>query len=187
MRAELTCLMGTLTLAGCAVGPKYHPPSAPVPATYKEAPVDPSQAREWKEASPQDAIDRGTWWEMLNDPDLNALQTQLDSHNQTIAQAYQNYMAARALVHQSRAQRFPTVATSPGVSRARASATGAVSGTAADSSVITSGSTRSDWLLPVDASWEPDLWGRIRNTVNQFRYAAQVSAADLENVRLSEQ
>jgi len=200
MRAEWTCVIAAFTLAGCAVGPKYRMPPAPVPAAYKEAVVDPSQAQEWKVASPQDAMRRGKWWEMFDDSELNALQEQLDVNNQNIAQAYQNYMAARALIAQARAQRFPTVTTSPSVSRSRSSATlgsgaalalGSGTGTGSAGSVAVQGGSTSVqpvnfFSLPGDASWEPDLWGAIRNTINQFRYAAQVSAADMENVRLSE-
>jgi NodT family efflux transporter outer membrane factor (OMF) lipoprotein len=209
LRAEFACLIGVVAMGGCAVGPAYHPPSAPVPTTYKEAPADPAEGQQWKPASPQDAMRRGKWWEMFNDPELNALEEQIDATNQSIAQAYQNYMAARALVDEARSQRFPTVTTTPGVSRSRSSATlgaGTVSagsvgtgsagsaGTAAAGSVgsptaqhvIASNQASNFVSLPGDVSWEPDLWGRIRNTINQSRYAAQVSAADLENVRLSQ-
>ncbi len=198
-RPEFACIIGVFALGGCAVGPKYQPPTAPVPTTYKEAPADPSQAQEWKVASPQDAMRRGKWWEMFNDPELNALEEQIDATNQNIAQAYQNYMAARALVQQARAQRFPTATTTPSITRSHASAavgagTGssesAGSATSAGSAAAQSTSANSHdatfFSLPADVSWEPDLWGRIRNTINQYRYAAQVSAADLENVRLSQ-
>ena len=193
MRAEAVCMVAALVLGGCAVGPKYVPPSAPVPTTYKEAAADPSKGPEWKVASPQDAMHRGKWWEMFDDPELNALHEQIDVSNQNIAQAYENYLAARALVQQARAQRFPVVTTSPNVTRSRSSAgfgagsgsTGSV-GPAAPQTTNASGQATSFFSLPVDASWEPDLWGRIRNTINQQRYAAQVSAADLENVRLSQ-
>ena len=163
MRAELLCVLSGLAVVGCAVGPKYHTPEAPVPADYKE----------WKVASPQEDVHRGQWWTVFSDPELDALHVELDASNQNIAQAYENYMAASALVRQAGAQRFPTVTTSPAVSRSHPS-TGLAPGSV------------SSYVLPVDASWEPDLWGRIRNTVNQYRYAAQVSAADLENVRLSQ-
>jgi NodT family efflux transporter outer membrane factor (OMF) lipoprotein len=191
MRAEIACIVGGLALAGCAVGPKYQPPAAPVPTTYKEAAADPSRAQEWKVASPQDAMRRGKWWEMFNDPEVNALEEQIDAGNQNIAQAYENYMAARALVQQARAQRFPTATTPPSVSRSRSSAalgagagsTGSAGSPGTATTNVTSHAANF-FSLPADVSWEPDLWGRIRNTINQNRYAAQVSAADLENVRL---
>jgi NodT family efflux transporter outer membrane factor (OMF) lipoprotein len=169
LRPEFAWILCVVSIGGCVVGPKYHTPAAPVPTTYKESPADRVDAQDWKVASPQDAMRRGTWWEMFNDAELNALQAQVDANNQNIAQAYENYMAARALIRQARAQRFPAAATNPGISRAR-------------SSMMTGGVN--DFSLPTDVSWEPDLWGRIRNTVNQYRSAAQVSAADLENVRL---
>jgi NodT family efflux transporter outer membrane factor (OMF) lipoprotein len=200
MRAEAARVMGTLVLAGCGlavagcvVGPKYHTPAAPVPTIYKEAPADSSQAEEWKVASPQDAMRRGKWWEMFNDPELNALEEQIDAGNQSIAQAYESYMAARAVVQQARSQLFPTATTTPNVTRSRSSAnlgggTGSTgsAGTTAAQNVSAGASITNFFSLPADVSWEPDLWGRIRNTINQQRYAAQVSAADLENVRLSQ-
>jgi outer membrane protein TolC len=183
LRAELAWVLGVVALGGCAVGPKYHTPPAPVPTTYKEAPDEPSQAQEWKPASPQDAMRRGKWWEMFNDPELNTLQEQIDGNNQSIAQAYESYMAARALVREARAGLYPTATASPTVTRSASSATlGA--GTVAMLGGGSSTQAANFFSLPVDVSWEPDLWGRIRNTINQNRYAAQVSAADLENVRL---
>jgi NodT family efflux transporter outer membrane factor (OMF) lipoprotein len=136
-------------------------------------------------ASPQDAMRRGKWWEMFNDPELNALEEQIDASNQSIAQAYETYMAARALVREARAGLYPTATASPTVTRSASSRTlGA--GTVARLGGGSSGQASNFFSLPGDVSWEPDLWGRIRNTINQNRYAAQVSAADLENVRLSQ-
>jgi NodT family efflux transporter outer membrane factor (OMF) lipoprotein len=187
MRAELSCVVIAFTLAGCAVGPRYHVPTAPLPATYKESPADASGGASWKVASPQDGTRRGDWWEIFADPQLNALQEELAANNQNIAQAYQNYTAARALFDQARAQRFPTVTSSLAATRSRSSATTGPATTAGvTAGAVANGRTGDDFLLPVDASWEPDLWGRVRNTVQQYRYAAQVSAADLESVRLSE-
>jgi NodT family efflux transporter outer membrane factor (OMF) lipoprotein len=181
-------LLASLALAGCVVGPKYHAPSAPVASTYKESPSNsPESAQEWKVASPQDALLRGKWWEIFNDPELNALEDQVDANNQTIAQAYENYMSARALVREARSQYYPTISTAPSVSRSRGSSNlGSNVGTANGGGVTSGGAGISFFSLPFTASWEPDLWGRIRNTVNQQRYNAQVSAADLENVRLSQ-
>ena len=177
-----------LGLSGCVVGPKYHAPTAPVPSTYKESPSNfPEEQQNWKVASPQDAMLHGKWWEIFHDSELNALEDQVDTNNQNIAQAYQNYMAARSLVREARSQYYPTISVGPSITRSRGSAnlggnigTGGVSAGAAGTAVNFFG-------LPGDISWEPDLWGRIRNTVNQARYNAQVSAADLENVRLAQQ
>lgn len=129
---------------------------------------------------------RGKWWEVFNDSELNALEDQLDSSNQNIAQAYQNYMAARAIVQQARSQFFPTISTTPAISRSRSSAN-VVGGSNATGGTAPSVSAVNLFALPGDVAWEPDLWGKVRNTVNQARYAAQVSAADLANTRLSQQ
>lgn len=184
-------MAASLTFAGCVVGPKYHAPSGPVAPAYKESPTNFPQAQEWKVASPHDAMLRGKWWEIFKDEELNALEDQLETGNQSIAQAYQNYMASRALVRQARAQYFPTIGTSPGVSRSRASSNlGGNIGTGTGGGGVGSaaqGTAVNFFTLPGDVSWEPDLWGKIRNTVNSARYSAQVSAADWQNVRLSEQ
>jgi NodT family efflux transporter outer membrane factor (OMF) lipoprotein len=175
-------------LSGCVVGPKYHTPTAPIAPTYKESPSNfPEEQQNWKVASPQDAMLHGKWWEIFHDSELNALEDQIDTSNQTIAQAYQNYMAARSLVREARAQYYPTISTGPTITRSRASANlgGNVGTTGASSGAA--GTAVNLFNLPGDISWEPDLWGRIRNTVNQARYNAQVSAADLENVRLAQQ
>lgn len=185
-------VLGSLLLAGCTVGPKYNKPSAPIPANYKESPANFPDQQVWKVADSQQAMLRGKWWEIFNDAELNTLEDQLDASNQTIAQAYQNYMAARALVQQARAQYFPTVTTNPSATRSRTSANvgggnSSSSGGSGSGSGSGSPSATNLFSLPGDVSWEPDLWGRVRNTVNQARYAAQVSAADLANVRLSQQ
>ncbi|HYA64336.1 MAG TPA: efflux transporter outer membrane subunit [Candidatus Sulfotelmatobacter sp.] len=180
------CVLCSVMLVGCVVGPKYHQPSAPIPDTYKESPANFPEAQNWKVAAPQDAMLRGKWWEIFHDPELNALEDQLDTNNQNIKQAYENYMAARAIIREVRAQYFPTASTSPAISRSHASSNlgGNVGGGGVSASA--SGKDVNSFSLPGDVSWEPDLWGKIRNTVNQARYAAQVSAADLENIRLSQ-
>jgi NodT family efflux transporter outer membrane factor (OMF) lipoprotein len=172
--------------AGCTVGPKYHRPTAPVPTTYKEDPANFPNEQVWKVADSQAAMLRSKWWEVFNDSELNALEDQLDSSNQNIAQAYQNYMAARAIVQQARSQFFPTISTTPAISRSRSSAN-VVGGSNATGGTAPSVSAVNLFALPGDVAWEPDLWGKVRNTVNQARYAAQVSAADLANTRLSQQ
>ena len=137
-------------------------------------------------ASPQDAMRRGKWWEMFNDPELNALEEQIDANNQSIAQAYENYMAARALVREARAAAVPDGHDVPNVSRVPPPRRRWAPARWRCSGGGSSGQASNFYSLPGDVSWEPDLWGRIRNTINQNRYAAQVSAADLENVRLSQ-
>ena len=186
--------LAALLLAGCMVGPKYRQPAAtvqPPPATYKELPAENPPAGQWKVAQPQDAMLHGKWWEIFNDPELNALEDQLNINNQNIKQSFENFMEARTLVTQARAQLYPTLSTAPSFRRSQSSATlrnnvgatgTASGGTGANPNVY---STLAE--VPFTASWEPDLWGRVRNTIRQAQYNAQLSAADLENVRLTEQ
>ena len=179
-----------LTLPGCVVGPKYHPPATPAPAAvYKESPTQFQQGTEgWTVAQPSDAKLRGKWWEIFNDPELNSLEEQLDINNQNIKQFFENFMAARAVVREARAQFFPTLAAAPSVTHSRISQNLRGSTTVTANGTGSNFSTQSTiYSLPLEASWEPDLWGRVRNVVRQARYAAQVSAADLENERLTEQ
>ena len=171
-------------LSGCNVGPRYIAPAVPAPPAFKESsPAAYSSAPPgtWQPALPQDAALKGKWWEMLNEPELNALEEQLNINNQNIAQYFQNFMAARAQVSEARAGFFPTATVDPAASRSG----GGVSSSGV--STTTRGGAFNDFALPFDVSWEPDLWGRVRNTVREYQYAAQVSAADLENERLTEQ
>ena len=190
-RAAMVC---TALLGGCDVGPRYVAPADPAPAAYKEflsrsAGAVPSGTRQ--PASPQDALLKGSWWEMFREPELDALVARLNIDNQTIAQYFQNFMAARAQVRQATAGYLPTLSTAPAVSRSGAGSTAASSASPAGG---TAGGPKGNgfaisnsFSLPFDASWEPDLWGRIANTVHEYQFAAQVSAADLENERLTEQ
>jgi NodT family efflux transporter outer membrane factor (OMF) lipoprotein len=178
-----------LVLAGCVVGPKYHAPSPQAPAPeYKESPSQSKETGDWTVAQPADAKLRGKWWEIFNDPELNALEDQLDINNQNIKQYFENFMEARAVVREARSQYFPTLTTAPSFNRSR------TSGNLNTAPVNTSGTGTAAkqlqstvYSLPLEASWEPDLWGKVRNTVREAQYASQVSAADLENERLTEQ
>jgi NodT family efflux transporter outer membrane factor (OMF) lipoprotein len=179
-------------LSGCVVGPKYHPPAPQAPAAvYKESPTQFNETEGWTVAQPADAKLRGKWWEIFNDPELNTLEEQLDINNQNIKQYFENFMEARALVREARSQYFPTLSVAPSVTHSRASAN--LGTPTASSTGTTTTSTSAPQLqstlysLPLEASWEPDLFGKVRNTVRQTQYAAQVSAADLENERLTEQ
>jgi len=182
-----------LILSGCVVGPKYHAPSPPPPAAvYKESPPQSQDNGDWTVAQPADAKLRGKWWEIFNDPELNALEDQLNIDNQNIKQYFENFMEARAVVREARSQYFPTLSVAPSVTHSRASANvGSAStsstGTGTTTTTSTQQLTSTLYSLPLEASWEPDLWGKVRNTVRQAQYAAQVSAADLENERLTEQ
>ncbi len=125
---------------------------------------------------------KGKWWEMFNEPELNALEDQLNIDNQNIKQYFQNFMAAKAQVREARAAYFPTVTANPSFTK-----TGTAGRNSSTANGVNGGGSASNYSLPVEASWAPDLWGRVRNTVREFQYAAQVSAADLENEKLTEQ
>jgi NodT family efflux transporter outer membrane factor (OMF) lipoprotein len=186
LRRLLLLPTAPLLLAGCMVGPKYHAPSATTqapPAIYKETPSNFPESDTWKPAQPQDAMLRGKWWEIYNDPELNGLEEQLNVNNQTIKQSFENFMAARTLIAQARSQLYPTIATSPSYTRSQSSAN------IGSTTTTTAGSPHQTGItsLPVSASWEPDLWGRVRNLIHQEQYSAQLSAADLENQKLTEQ
>ena len=178
-----------LVLAGCVVGPKYHPPTPQAPAAvYKESVTQAQETELWTPAQPADAMLRGKWWEIFNDPELNALEEQLDINNQNIKQYFENLMEARAVVREARSQYFPTLSVAPSVTHSRASANlGTATVNPSGSSTASTQGQSTLYSLPLEASWEPDLWGKVRNTVRQAQYAAQVSAADLENERLTEQ
>jgi len=178
-----------LMLSGCVVGPKYHPPAPAQPpaAVYKESPTQFKETEGWTVAQPADARLRGKWWEIFNDPELNALEDQLDINNQNIKQYFENFMAARAIVREARSQFFPTLSVAPSVAHSRASANLSTTNTSGTGTASSKQLQSTLYTLPLEASWEPDLWGKIRSTVRQAHYAAQVSAADLENERLTEQ
>jgi NodT family efflux transporter outer membrane factor (OMF) lipoprotein len=173
-------------LAGCTVGPKYRTPTAETPAAYKElTPADYKNTEGWKVAQPKDDALRGKWWEIFNDTQLNALEEKVNVSNQNIAAAVASFFAARALVKEARSQLFPRVTTNPAITVQRPSAT--LSSGKPGGSTSTSTSTFADYTLPFDATWEPDLFGRLRNTIKSAAYGAQASAADLENIRLTAQ
>ncbi len=200
-------------LAGCMVGPKYHTPptaAATAPPAYKELPtaanagppliktdmnatnpqVAPvAAAAAWKVADPQDAMLHGRWWEIFKDPELNALEEKLNIDNQTIKQYFENFMTARALVGEARSELYPTLSAGPSYSRSESSANSSnVSGAGVGTTGTVTGNRQTGITqLPLSASWEPDLFGRIRNTIRADQANAQVSAADLENERLVEQ
>ena len=167
------CVM-LCTLTGCLVGPKYQTPVATaetLPAAYKERPTQFKDSGGWEVARPQDAMLRGPWWRIFKDPELDALEEQLNINNQNIKQFFQNFMEARALVAEAKAQLYPTLTANASYTR---SGTGS---TIPITSILTA----------LDFSWEPDLWGKVRNAVRSAQYTAQLNAADLENERLTEQ
>lgn len=179
----VTC---ALLLTACTVGPRYVRPSVATPPAYKELGTTETTVAEWKTAQPSDSASRGEWWEVFGDPDLNDLEEKASVSNQNIAAAAANFLVARAIVREARSQYFPTVTASLGITNARPSAA-EFGGLQTSSSSQVTVKSYTAYSLPFDASWEPDLWGRVRNTVKANEFAAQASAADLQNVRLSEQ
>jgi NodT family efflux transporter outer membrane factor (OMF) lipoprotein len=165
------------------VGPKYRAPAPPPIAAknYQESTVDFRDQPGWKVADPSAPMLHGNWWEVFHDPELNALEAQLNVNNQTIKEYFQQYMEARALVAEARSQFWPTLSFSPSWNRQRTSSN------LRSSTYANTGATSTVWEAPLDASWTPDLWGKIRNEVRTEEYAAQIGAADLAYEQLSEQ
>jgi NodT family efflux transporter outer membrane factor (OMF) lipoprotein len=168
--AFLVPALAAALLAGCTVGPDYVRPSAQTPPAYKEQDG-------WKAAQPSDHVVRGSWWEAFNDPLLDDLVRRVSVSNQNLAQAEAQYRQARALVQSTRASYLPILSAGASADRSRASA----SGTSINRGV------RNNVSISADASWEIDLWGRIRRGVESAKAGAQASAADLESLRLSAQ
>jgi NodT family efflux transporter outer membrane factor (OMF) lipoprotein len=170
-------------LSGCRVGPPYHPPTpqAVTAPNYKESTVNFHDTEGWKVASPQDAMIRGNWWEIFGDPELNALENQLNINNQNLKEYFQNYMAARAVIAEARSQYWPTLTANPSYTWSKAS------GNLHNSTQANTGQTSTIWSVPAEASWTPDFWNKIRNQVREAQYAAQASAADLAVEKLTEQ
>jgi NodT family efflux transporter outer membrane factor (OMF) lipoprotein len=179
----LSLALSLCTFPACLLGPKYHPPKGPTPSApnYKESTVNFQDTEGWKVASPQDSRLRGKWWEIFNDSELNALEEQLNINNQNIKEFFENLMESRAIIREAHAQYWPTVTTSPSWSRERTSSN------LTNSSQANTGQTGTLLSFPVDVSWVPDLFGKIRNEVREAQYGAQVSAADLANEQLIEQ
>jgi len=171
--AQLAAAGSILLLGGCMVGPKYVQPTVPPPPpAFKETPSN------WSQASPQDQLPKGKWWEIYGDQQLNSLEETIAVSNQNLKVAYQQYMSARDLVRQARSQLFPTVAVQPSGSQIQLSRNRA-------NVYPTTKSNYSDIVLPAELSYEVDLWGQVRRTIESSRENAQASAGDLENVSLS--
>ena len=165
-------VISMLCFAGCTVGPNYHRPSAEVPAAYKEV-------GDWKPAQPNDQRLDGNWWEIFQDPQLNALEAQINVSNQNLKAAEAQYTQSRAALRYQRADLFPTVTTSPSVTRNKLSAN------RQPRSSQFNGISYTDLQVPFELSYQIDLWGRVRRTVESYRDQAQASAADLAAVNLS--
>ena len=165
-------LVSVLSMVGCAVGPKYRRPAAEVPATYKEV-------GDWKPAQPNEQNLGGNWWEIFQDPQLNALEAQVNVSNQNLKAAEAQYTQARAILRYNRANYFPTVTANPFATRGKTSAN------RQPHSPTLNGVTVNDFQIPFELSYQIDVWGRVRHTVEFYREQAQASAADLATVNLS--
>jgi NodT family efflux transporter outer membrane factor (OMF) lipoprotein len=172
-------LLLALALPSCAVGPDYAREPAPVPTAYKEL-------KGWKLANPNDAAARGDWWMPYRDPKLAALLREVEISNQTVAAAAASYEEARAIIREAQASLFPTATDAYGVTRTR---TGALAGTTGGSAVGFALGTRytSQYSAPISGGWDLDVWGKVRRTIEADSSAAQASAADLDNAKLSAQ
>jgi NodT family efflux transporter outer membrane factor (OMF) lipoprotein len=211
----LTLALALPFVTGCLIGPRYRVPNGtvnmePFPAGYKENP-DRFKGSGWKVAQPSDAMLRGQWWKIFRDPELNQLEDSLEINNQNIKEYFENFMEARALVGEANAQLYPTITANASYIRSGGGGGGRSSGGTSTTSSQTSTTTNSSStggssvmssagsavsaasgpvtsiMTALNLTWEPDLWGRIRNEVRAAQYNAQVSAADLENERLTEQ
>jgi len=165
-------ILPLLLTSGCMVGPDYHRPAAPVPIHYKEL-------AGWVPAQPADMASKGDWWTIYHDPLLNKLESRVEISNQTVREYAAQYAEAQATVQEARAGLFPTIGGTAGVTR---SSTGRAASTGTGRGV-----TSTQYTLEATASWDLDVWGRIRRQVQSDVAAAQVSAADLKNATLSAQ
>ncbi len=172
-------------LYSCNPAPKYARPPAQAPSAFKEAvPQQYKEGTGWKLAQPGDDVIRGKWWQMYNDPQLNALEEQVRISNQNIISAEANFRAARALVVSARSALFPTVSAAPSITNSHFSQTSR--GATGFSSAIVAGSIDT-YSLPIDVSYTLDLWHRIRNTIAVNAFEAQASAGDVATAILSTQ
>lgn len=169
----LALLVMAFSLSACTLGPDYQRPELPLAAAFK-------QAEGWKSATPSDVLQRGDWWTLYGDAELNALVGRLNVSNQNLAAAEAQYRQARALVRGARSQLFPVVGASGGVSRG-----GQGSSTSSTQTGFSSSGVSESYEVGLDASWELDIWGRLRRNLEANRANMQASAADLAAVRLS--
>lgn len=176
----LLLFSAVLLSTGCMVGPKYAKPSAPTAPEYKEQP--PSSYKEnggWKNAQPDDQALRGNWWEIFGDSQLDSLENELTSSNQSLKVAEARLRESRAQIRFNRSFLAPTISTSPSVTNERLSANQPYFPSAE------ANNGTGNFTLPIDLTYEVDLWGRVRRTISASREEAQATAADLETARLS--
>jgi NodT family efflux transporter outer membrane factor (OMF) lipoprotein len=164
-----------LLLSGCAVGPDYQRPATVDVSAFKEA-------EGWVPAAPADALERGPWWSLFNDPQLDQLAARVEVSNQNVAAAVAAYAQSRALVREQRAGLFPVVTLDGSATRSHSSAS-----SSSGSSSNSSGRTSNSYQLSIGGNWEPDVWGRLGRAVDGAKAGADASAADLASARLSAQ
>ena len=175
-------VLAAMSLSACAVGPNYVRPSAPLSPTFKEA-------AGWSPAAPADTLDRGDWWTLFGDPGLSALEARVQINNQNVIAAEAAYRQARAVVSEQRAALFPTVALngSGTASGGGAGSKGSVISGGGGTVVTSGGGQTRQYRASIGATWEPDVWGRIRRTIEVAKAQAGASEADLAAARLSAQ
>jgi outer membrane protein TolC len=172
----LSGLIALAAFSGCAIGPKYRQPLVPVTPAYKE-----QAPQTWRQAQPDAAIPRGRWWQVYNDPQLDGLEEQVNISNQNVLAAMAQYRQARDQVRIARSSLFPTVSASSSLTKAETSST-------APKTILNSFSgTRTEYSMPIDVSYQADIWGSIGRTAKRARASAEASAAELENARLTSQ
>jgi len=180
MLASIIALLLVVLLVGCTVGPKYIKPTVPTTSTYKEqAPASFTHQFQWQPAHPGDQSSRGNWWEIFGDPELNKLEEQIADSNQNLKVAEARFREARAAIRFNRASQFPTISTAPNASYVKSS------DFSPNFSSKIQQSSKGDFVLPFDLSYELDLWGRVRRSVAAAREEAQATAADYATAKLS--
>ena len=180
-QALVYLLVLTCSLAACAVGPDYVPPAAPTPTTYKEL-------KNWKVATPSDGIGRGEWWSFYRDPKLTFLIKQVEISNQTVAAAAASYEQARAVIRQAQAALLPTLTGSYTFTRTMTGPKSLSNQTGSTAAIVTGTPIYTTTYNPqLSASWDIDVWGKVRRQIESNAAAAQATAADLDNAKLSQQ
>jgi len=178
--AGIVALLLVLLLSGCTVGPKYIKPTVPTTPAYKEeAPVSFKESDQWQPARPGDQISRGNWWEIFGDSELNKLEEQIAGSNQNLKVAEARFREARAAIRFNRASQFPSISTVPSASYVKRS------DFSPNFPSKIQQSSKGDFVLPFDLSYELDFWGRVRRSVAAAREEAQATAADYETAKLS--
>ena len=187
LKAAAAVAAAAATLSACTVGPDYLRPGAPVPARYKEAPyTQAAPPRGWKLGQPADALDRGRWWAIYDDPVLDGLERRIDISNQNLKASAAAFREAEFIVAEARAGFFPTGTVNAAGTRSK-SGGGGSNGSGSVSAGGVGGRISDFFSTSVAASWTPDFWGQVRRTLEANVATAQASAADLANARLSAQ